>query len=141
VSDPDKGTYLTYSNGNPMTIYALGAAEIAKARNAFLFVNACQVGTAADMLGEYSGLAGMAVEAGFRGFVAPLWSVSDDVAQEISLGLYEASADGKTISSYLREVRGNFRQTEDVPAHTTYLAYVFVGHPALRLGGPDRRSR
>jgi hypothetical protein len=79
------------------------------------------------------------VGAGFRGFMAPLWSVSDDIAQQISLGLYEASAEGVAVSAYLREVRGKFRQTESEPAHTTYMAYVFFGHPALRLGGPDRR--
>ncbi|HUG31291.1 MAG TPA: CHAT domain-containing protein [Acidimicrobiia bacterium] len=138
-SDPSKGTYLMYSDGARMGVFALGSAPVASTKNAFLFVNACQVGTADEMLGEYSGLAGLVVGAGFRGFMAPLWSVSDDIAQQISLGLYEASAEGVAVSSYLREVRGKFRQTESEPAHTTYMAYVFFGHPALRLGGPDRR--
>lgn len=140
-SDPSKGTYLMYSDGARMGVFALGSAPVAATKNAFLFVNACQVGTADEMLGEYSGLAGLVVGAGFRGFIAPLWSVSDDIAQQISLGLYEASADGVAVSSYLREVRSKFRQTDSEPAHTTYMAYVFFGHPALRLGGPDRRSQ
>jgi CHAT domain len=139
-SDPTKGTYLMYSDGKPMGVFALGSAPIAAAKDAFVFVNACQVGTAYDMLGGYSGLAGMVVGAGFRGFIAPLWSVADDVAQKISLDLYEASTHGVAVSSYLREVRGKFRQTDTEPAHTTYMAYVFFGHPALRLGGPDRRN-
>jgi CHAT domain-containing protein len=130
-----------YSDGARMGVFALGSAPVAATKNAFLFVNACQVGTADEMLGEYSGLAGLVVGAGFRGFIAPLWSVSDDIAQEISLGLYEASTDGVAISSYLRDVRSKFRQTDTEPAHTTYLAYVFFGHPALRLGGPDRRRQ
>jgi hypothetical protein len=140
-SDPSKGTYLMYSDGARMGVFALGSAPVAATKKAFLFVNACQVGTADEMLGEYSGLAGLVVGAGFRGFIAPLWSVSDDIAQEISLGLYEASTDGVAISSYLRDVRSKFRQTDTEPAHTTYLAYVFFGHPALRLGGPDRRRQ
>lgn len=140
-SDPSKGTYLMYSDGARMGVFALGSAPVASMKNAFLFVNACQVGTADEMLGEYSGLAGLVVGAGFKGFIAPLWSVSDDIAQQISLGLYEASTDGVAISSYLRDVRSKFRQTDTEPAHTTYMAYVFFGHPALRLGGPDRRRQ
>jgi len=138
-SDPSKGTYLMYSDGARMGVFALGSAPVAANRDVFLFVNACQVGTADEMLGEYSGLAGLVVGAGFRGFIAPLWSVADDIAQQISLGLYEASADGVAVSSYLRDVRSQFRQTDTAPAHTSYMAYVFFGHPALRLGGPERR--
>lgn len=139
-SDPTKGTYLMYSDGARMGVFAIGSAPIAESRASFLFVNACQVGTADVMLGEYAGLAGLAIGAGFRGFVAPLWSVSDDIAQEISLGLYQASVEGSTVSSYLREVRSQFRATDDKPAHTTYMAYVFFGHPGLLLGGPEPRS-
>jgi CHAT domain len=140
-SDPSKGTYLMYSDGARMGVFALGSAPVAANKDVFLFVNACQVGTADEMLGEYSGLAGLVVGAGFRGFIAPLWSVADHIAQQISLGLYEASAEGVAVSSYLREVRSQFRQTATESAHTTYMAYVFFGHPALRLGGPERRRQ
>jgi len=139
-SDPDNGTYLMYSDGKRMSVFALGAAKVAKNKSAFVFVNACQVGTADQMLGEYAGLAGTAIHAGFRGFVAPLWSVSDDIAKQISLGLYESSEKGTPISQYLREVRTNFEQTDEQVAHTTYMAYVFYGHPRLQLGGPKRKQ-
>jgi hypothetical protein len=140
VSDPAKGgAYLMYSNGARIGIWALGSAPVAAGKSAFLFVNACQVGSANETLGEYAGLAGLAIRAGFRGFVAPLWSVSDDIAQQISLGLYEASVRGESVASYLRTVRAHFREIGDQPAHSTYMAYVFFGHPALRLGGPQTR--
>jgi hypothetical protein len=140
-SDPSKGTYLMYSDGARMGVFALGSAPVAAKKDVFLFVNACQVGTADEMLGEYAGLAGLVVGAGFRGFIAPLWSVADDIAQQISLGLYAASAEGVAVSSYLRHMRSHFRQTATESAHTTYMAYVFFGHPALRLGGPERRRQ
>lgn len=139
-ADPARGTYLMYSDGARMGTLAWGSAQVASERGAFLFVNACQVGTAAEILNQYGGLAGHAVNAGFRGFVAPLWSVSDDVARDISIGLYQASADGATVSGYLRDVRSNFKETDERPAHTTYLAYVFYGHPSLKLGGPEKRT-
>lgn len=136
-SDPKEGTYLTYSDGRRMSVFALGGAQVAREKHAFVFVNACQVGTAEEMLGEYAGLAGTAIHAGFRGFVAPLWSVLDGQAKEVSIGLYAASAEGRAVSEYLREVRRKFYQTDTDPAHTTYMAYVLYGHPRLRLGGPE----
>ena len=92
------------------------------------------------MLGEYAGVAGRAIRAGFRGFVAPLWSVADDVAKEISLGFYEASAAGDTVADYFRTTRAKFLETESDDAHTTWLAYLFYGHPAMKLAGPQRRE-
>lgn len=139
-SDPDRGTYLMYSNGAQMSVMPFRSARIARENDAFLFVNACQVGTADEMLGGYAGLAGLAIAGGFRGFVAPLWSVADDLAQTISLGLYEGSTSGLPVAAYLRDVRAHFRQTDDAPAHTTYLAYTYYGHPRLVLGGPRTRE-
>ncbi|MDX1622311.1 MAG: CHAT domain-containing protein, partial [Nitriliruptorales bacterium] len=139
-SDPDKGTYLMYSDGAQMSVMPFRSARIAADNDAFLFVNACQVGTAAEVLGEYAGLAGLAIAGGFRGFVAPLWSVADDLAQSISLGMYEASTQGTPIAAYLRDVRARFRQTEGSVAHTTYIAYTYYGHPRLVLGGPKTRE-
>ena len=36
-----------------------------------------------ELLGEYAGFAGASISAGFSGFLAPLWSVDDDVAHGI----------------------------------------------------------
>lgn len=138
-SDPDEGMYMAYSDGTRMSTLPFGSSELAQKRDAFLFVNACQVGAADKMLGSYSGLAREAVAAGFRGFVAPLWSIGDDEAKEVSLGLYEAAQKGTSIGDYLRTVRLRFIETSDEVAHTTWMAYVFYGHPRLRLGGPERR--
>ena len=123
-----------------MTYWPFRAARIAQEKDAFIFVNACQVGTPDDILGGYGGLAGAVTGAGFRAFVAPLWSVADDIAQQISLGLYAASADGIPIAAYLRDVRARFFQDDEVAAHTTYLAYTYYGHPRLTLGGPITRG-
>lgn len=139
-SNPDQGTYLMYSTGAKMTFWPFRAATIAREKNAFIFVNACQVGTPDDMLGGYGGLAGAVTGAGFKAFVAPLWSVADDIAQQISLGLYAASVEGIPIAAYLREVRARFFQNESAAAHTTYLAYAYYGHPRLTLGGPTTRG-
>ncbi|MET0832212.1 MAG: CHAT domain-containing protein [Acidimicrobiia bacterium] len=137
INDPDRsGAYLMLSSGARLSSFVFRDAGVARSGRAFLFLNACQVGTADDILGSYAGVAGFAVRGGFRGFVAPLWSVSDDLAKEVSLGFYEASNRGETVGGYLRSARRRFIQTETDSANATWLAYVYYGHPALKLGGP-----
>jgi hypothetical protein len=137
INDPDRsGAYLMLSSGARLSSFVFRDAGVTRSGRAFLFLNACQVGTADDTLGSYAGVAGFAVRGGFRGFVAPLWSVSDDLAKEVSLGFYEASNRGETVGGYLRSVRRRFAQSDADSANATWLAYVYYGHPALKLGGP-----
>lgn len=134
---------LLYNSGQEIDVGMLETAEVAKRpEGAFLFVNACQVGTAEVVLNRYAGLAGYAIAGGFRGCMAPLWSVADDVAKQISLGFYAAMAEGDdgTAAEYLRRVRENFVQTDTDPAHTTWLAYVYYGHPGMHLSGPKKKE-
>ena len=140
-SDPEKNAaYVMLSDGTRLSDFVFRAPAIATDKRAFLFLNACQVGTAFGMLGEYAGVAGRAIRAGFQGFVAPLWSVDDVVAKEISLGFYEASAGGDTVAEFFRRARSRFVETETEDAHTTWLAYLFYGHPAMKLAGPQKRG-
>lgn len=142
MSDPeDEASYITMSNGKDLSPYVFREPKIADRGDAFLFINACQVGTSYEALGEYAGVAGKAVRAGFRGFVAPLWSVLDTTSRKICLEFYEAAAAKRRVAEYLHEKRGLFRQVEgtDEYADATYLAYVFYGHPDLTLGGPPKR--
>ena len=137
MNDPERsGAYLMLSSGKRLSSFVFRDAAVARTGRAFLFLNACQVGTADDVLGSYAGVAGFAVKGGFRGFVAPLWSVSDDLAKDVSLGFYEASNRGDTVGGYLRSVRRRFAQAGAESANATWLAYVYYGHPALKLGGP-----
>lgn len=98
----------------------------------FVFLNACQVGNGNLVLGDYAGLAQSFLYAGASGVVAPLWSVSDLVAKELALEFYRrALEDGSSPAAVLRGERGRFGTGND--ASSTYLAYQFFGHPAMRL--------
>jgi CHAT domain-containing protein len=140
-SDPDKkAAFVMLSNGSRLPDFVFRSPAIAAEKQAFLFLNACQVGSAHAMLGDYAGIAGNAIRGGFQGFVAPLWSVADDLAKEVSLGFYEASARGETVAEFFRKTRAKFAQTDSADAHTTWLAYLFYGHPAMKLAGPTKRE-
>lgn len=97
----------------------------------FVFLNACQVGSGDRVLGDYAGMAESFLYAGASGVVAPLWSVSDAVARDIALRFYRRTlAEGASPAEVFRAERSSLGPE---PRTATPLAYVFFGHPAMRL--------
>jgi hypothetical protein len=114
------------------------SAAVGRTNGPFLFLNACQVAQAGELLNEYGGFAGSSLRAGFRGFVAPLWNVSDVVARDIALEFYERAftAGGRAatpVASILRDIRAKYLAKAGATPQATYMAYVFYGHPNLVL--------
>ena len=104
----------------------------------FVFLNACQVGSANERLGNYAGLAQAFLAAGATAVIAPLWSVNDRVARELALEFYQAVADGASAAEALRQARlqriaATAEEASAAVAATPY-AYQFFGHPELALG-------
>ncbi len=105
-------------------------------RDGFLFLNACRAGTSIALFGQPAGAVGSAVRAGYKGVVAPYWSVSDGIAREVSESFYEAQRAGVPVAEFLRQARSRFMEDEHGRADATWLAYTFYGHPELSLNGP-----
>jgi hypothetical protein len=101
------------------------------ARHPFVFLNACQVGSAGETLGQYGGMAQSFVEAGASAVIAPLWVVKDDVARDVSLRFYASAFAGTSPAEFLRVERAR-------DGSGTHLAYVLYGHPLLQLTLSDR---
>jgi hypothetical protein len=100
----------------------------------FVFLNACQVGSGNQLLGDYAGVAQSFLYAGAAAVIAPLWSVSDRIARELALAFYESTLDGgSSPAAVLREMRARFDDDGTTSAAATFLAYQFFGHPRLRL--------
>jgi len=100
----------------------------------FVFLNACQVGSGREVLGDYAGMAQAFLRAGASGVVAPLWSIDDALAKQVALGFYERALAGDRPAEVLREQRAAITEAS-APTSGTHLAYQFFGHPAMRLGG------
>jgi len=99
----------------------------------FVFLNACQVGTAGSILSTYAGMPGAFLSEGCRGYLAPLWDVDDDVARAFATEFYrETLQRHRPVADVLRELRSRF-DSAWAPGSATPLAYVFYGHPALVL--------
>ena len=115
---------LILADTSVVTPWEIQASDLSRAP--FVFLNACQVGQAGETLGQYGGMAQAFVTAGASAVVAPLWVVDDEVARDVSLRFYQAVFAGTAPAEFLRLERG-------AGESGTHLAYVFYGHPNLRL--------
>jgi hypothetical protein len=98
----------------------------------FVFLNACQVGTGREVLGDYGGMAMALVKAGASAVVAPLWSIEDRDAARVALDFYAELQGGARPADVLRRARAR-HGPDPGDASGTCFAYQFFGHPAMRL--------
>jgi hypothetical protein len=109
-------------------------SAVGRALAPIVFLNACQLAqSTGELLCDYGGMAGAFLVEGCRGFVAPLWSVDDQLAHDTALDFYRLSLGGGVeVGEVMRRLRMRFSA---IPGHsqTTPLAYVYYGHPELRL--------
>lgn len=125
-------TGIILTGGRRLDILTVEGSRIGEASGPFVFLNACQVGTASSVLSSYGGLAASFLGTGCRGFLAPLWDVDDDVAKEIALEFYDSAfRQGLTVGEAVRRIRAGFG--DGAKGTATPLAYVFYGHPELRM--------
>jgi len=99
-----------------------------------VFLNACQVGTGQETLGDYAGLAESFLFAGASAVVAPLWSIDDEVASALAERFYAKAFAGQSVAEIIRAERAAFG-TGDDPNTSTLVAFQFFGHPAMHLEG------
>jgi hypothetical protein len=134
-ADPGRAALLL-SDSAVLSPSLFRAAPVGRKHQPFLFLNACQVGQAGEVLGEYAGFAGASISAGFSGFLAPIWSVEDSLAHDFALEFYRRAFTPTPVAEILRDLRA--RYTSD-RRKSTWMAYIFYGHPDLlipRDGGP-----
>jgi len=97
-----------------------------------VFLNACQVGTGQETLGDYAGLAESFLFAGASAVVAPLWSIDDGVASALAERFYTRAFAGESVAEIVRAERAAFGTGAD-PNSSTLVAYQFFGHPEMHL--------
>ena len=80
------GADLLMEDGKALTPLTIAGADLTN--GPFVFLNACQVGAGNELLGSFAGMVQAFLSVGASAVVAPLWSVRDDVAKDISLRFY-----------------------------------------------------
>ncbi|GAA5530514.1 TCAD7 domain-containing protein [Herpetosiphon gulosus] len=95
----------------------------------FVFINACQVATPGQSLGQAAGFPAEILKSGAAGFVAPLWEADDQAAGSFAAQFYSQAFQAQPLGAILQQYRLSYVANST----TTRLAYIFYGHPALRL--------
>lgn len=95
----------------------------------FVFLNACQVGRAGQIVGTIGGFAQAFLARGAGVFVAPLWAVGDQPAFDFGEALYrEFFHGGRTLA----EAATAARKAAAAAGDATWLAYSVYGHHNAR---------
>ncbi|HZX55106.1 MAG TPA: CHAT domain-containing protein, partial [Ilumatobacteraceae bacterium] len=105
------------------------------AKGPLVFLNACQVGSGQETLGDYAGLAESFLFAGAAAVVAPLWSIDDAVASALAERFYSEAFTGEALAEIVRAERACFGVAEG-QSSSTLMAFQFFGHPEMRLVRP-----
>jgi hypothetical protein len=103
----------------------------------FVFLNACQVGASNAVLGDYAGMADAFLHAGAVAVVAPLWSIHDEVARDVAKRFYASVFAGTPPARFVSDEKARTTASAHAAPSGTHLAYVYFGHPNLRV---DRRT-
>lgn len=97
-----------------------------------IFLNACQVGSGHQVLGDYAGLAAAFLYAGASAVIAPMWSIDDAAARAIAHRFYERVFAGASPATAMRLERASFMDSA-ATASSTFMAYQYYGHPSLKI--------
>ena len=134
---PDSSV-LYLSDGTPMKSLLFRSASYGGAQQPLMFMNACMIGLGGEVLGSTGGFPGNCLKGGFGAFVGALWEVDDSVAHDVALEFWQRAlptngTSGEPIGMILRDLRAKYAvKAQGIPV-STYLAYVYYGHPRLTL--------
>ena len=96
-----------------------------------LYLNACTVGRAGQVLGRSGGFARNCIASGWTGIIAPYWPINDASARDFSAAFYGRLKAGRSIGEALQELRA------ERPNDPTYQAYAYIGDPMARVLFPS----
>jgi CHAT domain-containing protein len=137
TADTPPVAVLYLSDGKTFSSTMFLDSGLAKGSKPFLFLNACKAGAPVTQLGDYAGFAGDRLRAGFTAMLAPLWSVEDDLAHEVAKDFYQTALPpngaSKRVGEVMTAIRAKYGSAPELGRHSTYMAYVFYGHPNLLL--------
>ncbi|PDW03663.1 CHAT domain-containing protein [Candidatus Viridilinea mediisalina] len=106
-------------------------SHLAQQRPGFVF-NACHLGREGATLSGVNGWASQLVGRGAGLFLAPAWTVSDDLAASFATTFYTQLFDeGQTAAAAVWAARQAIKQQR--PSDPTWLAYSLYAHPNVRV--------
>jgi CHAT domain len=118
-----------------LQVLTSGLADACRARRPLVFLNACEVGRPAPGLASVGGFPASFIASDAGAVIAPLWSVEDDIAHEVSTRFYRA-VERDPARPFADILRGLRAQAYTADGADSYAAYCFYGDP-LASGNPS----
>jgi len=115
-------------------IRGMDALEAAcRSKAPLIFLNACEVGRTTPALIGSGGFAIEFIKAGARCVIAPLWSVKDDLANQVALDFYQEAlaARSRPFAEILAGIKRRSYATQG--AEDSFAAYCLYGDPLTAL--------
>jgi CHAT domain len=111
-----------------------GLEAACRSKAPVVFLNACEVGRTTPALVGAGGFAVEFIKAGARCVIAPLWSVKDDIANQVAMEFYQKALAEPTrpFAEILTEIRQ--RAFSGSGGEDTFAAYCLYGDPLTALG-------
>ncbi len=134
---PDSAV-LYLSDGTPLFASLFGSAHYGGPQSPMFFLNACMAGIGDELLGDMGGFPGNCLDGGFGGVLGALWEVDDKVAHNLAIEFWQRAmprggGQPEPVGAVLRDLRAKYMPDPVKAPVTTYLAYVYYGHPRLTL--------
>lgn len=115
----------------------LSAREVARQKvqlgeryGTVVFLNACEVGATASVLGNVGGWADAFLSRKFGAFIAPLWAIDEEDAKQVTEELMSAIvAQRQPLGAALRDLRAKYGAVSP-----TFYSYLLYGDVTARLG-------
>jgi Ternary complex associated domain 7/CHAT domain len=137
-------TSMLYLNdGTPVSSMLFRSARYGGEQQPLFFLNACMIGTGGTILNDMGGFPGNCLRGGFGGLIGAFWVVDDIAAKDVAIDFWRRALTtdpAEPVAKVLWDLRSKYDPTAS--PQTTYLAYVFYGHPrlALRRRAPGTQS-
>jgi hypothetical protein len=125
---------LYLSDGTPVSSMLFRSARYGEEQQPLFFLNACMIGTGGTILNDMGGFPGNCLRGGFGGLIGAFWVVDDIAAKEVAIEFWRRALAGhppEPVAKILWDLRSRYDPTAS--PQTTYLAYVYYGHPRLAL--------
>ncbi|MGV8991224.1 MAG: CHAT domain-containing protein [Thiobacillus sp.] len=134
---PDSAV-LYLSDGTPLFASLFGSAQYGGAQSPVFFLNACMAGIGDELLGDAGGFPGNCLDGGFGAMLGALWEIDDKVAHQLAIRFWQrvmpiGGGQPEPVGAVLRDLRALYVPDPVKAPTTTYLAYVYYGHPRLTL--------
>lgn len=137
AADPDSSV-MYLSDGTGVVSSLFNSAKYGTPLQPLIFFNACMIGMGGELLGNAGGFPGNCLRGGFGGVLGALWEVDDAVAAQIAAAFWERAlpkdrSKAEPVAQVLRDLRTQYTADPSTLPVSTYLSYVFYGHPRLTL--------